>query len=267
MPYLTIDERNHYYEIHGKGPPLVLISGLGTSRLFWWKQIGPLPEKYTTITLDNRGIGNSSRVNKPFTIDDMADDIAAILQHIGTGPCHIIGTSMGGFVALTLAINYPLSVNKLMVVATSAGGPNHLPPYEKILQLATNADHADVETYTRNIHIAIAGPGYMQSNPQDLEHLVKNATETPLSPDTYLYQLNAINHYDTSGGVASRLHRIQVPTMVLHGMADPLIPYANGRYLADHIEGAHLLSYDGIGHLPPIEAAKRFNQDAIAFFG
>lgn len=267
MPCLNIDDRTHFYEMHGSGVPLVLISGLGTSRLFWWKQIDPLSKKYTTITPDNRGVGQSSRVEGPFTVDDMADDIAAILQHIDMGPAHIVGLSMGGFVALKMAIHYPLWVKKLMVVSTSAGGPDQLPSQNEIIELVANADHSDVETYIRNINSAITGPGYMQSNPHDLDQLVKNAQESRLSPDTYLYQLNAINQYDTSKGVSAMLHRIQVPTMVLHGEMDPLVPYDNGKYLADHIGGARLNGYKHIGHMPPIEAAERFNEDATAFFG
>lgn len=265
----TIQVQDHfiYYEIHGQGDPLVLISGLGTSRLFWWKQIEPLSRRYRVIVLDNRGIGDSSRVEAPFTVPDMADDVASLIGGLNLGPSFILGISMGGFIAATLSIRHPGLVRKLILTSTSAGGATHVPAADEILQLLLAGDNLDIEAYTRRVYAAIAGPNYMLTHPQDLDRIVRNNTEKPLLPETYLLQLNAINGYAGAEGINDKLERIDVPVMVIHGDHDPLVPYPNGQYLAAHIKGARLLAYPGVGHLPPIEATDRFNTDVVDFLG
>jgi pimeloyl-ACP methyl ester carboxylesterase len=105
----------------------------------------------------------------------------------------------------------------------------------------------------------------MQTHPEDLDHIVANALAKPLSPDTYLYQLNAINGYMTTEGIHHLLHHIAAPTLVLHGDADPLVPWGNGQSLAQKIKGSVLKLYPGVGHLPPIEVAHPFNRDVLDF--
>jgi pimeloyl-ACP methyl ester carboxylesterase len=265
MPSLSLADHSIYYEVHGQGPPLVLISGLGTSRLLWWKQIAPLSARFRLVIFDNRGIADSSRVQTGFTIADLADDVAGIIDQLKLAPCFVLGISMGGFVAATLAVRHPRLVQKLILSSTSAGGPNHRMPSAKILAMLINAGGKDPESYTRMAYTALAGPKYMQKHPEDLNHIVANSLAKPLSPETYLYQLNAINGYMTTDGIESALERIAVPTLVLHGDADPLVPYANGKLLAQKIKEAQLKSYPGVGHLPPIEVADRFNEDVMNF--
>lgn len=264
MPTLQIDDHSIYYETHGQGDPLVLISGLGNSCLSWWKQIEPLSKKFRVTVLDNRGIGNSSRVSAAFTVQDMADDAATIIRALGSGPSYVAGTSMGGFIAFTLAVHHPERVKKLILVATSAGGPHHVPPRADILEIM-NTDRSDIETYTRKLYTAMAGSGYMQRHPGDLDGIVRNTLQKPLSLETYLYQMSAINAYTARGEVDQTLRAITTPTMVIHGDADPLIPFPNGQYLADHIQGSKLMTYPGVGHLPYIETTDRFNKDVMAF--
>jgi pimeloyl-ACP methyl ester carboxylesterase len=254
-----------YFEVHGQGQPLVLISGLGTSRLFWWKQILPFSARFALVTFDNSGIADSSRVEAAFKIADMADDVAALIDHLKLGACAVLGISMGGFVAATLALRHPRSIRKLILTSTSAGGPNHLGASNDILSILINAGGKDPESYTRMAYTAMAGPNYMDTHPQDLDRIVANALAKPLSPETYLYQLNAINGYVSTDGVEKDLDRISAPTLVLHGEADPLVPCANGRVLSQKIKGARLKTYPGVGHLPPIEVAERFNGDVLAF--
>jgi 3-oxoadipate enol-lactonase len=265
MPVRQIDGHSIFYESKGNGHPLVLISGLGSSRFLWWKQGEPLSARYRVITLDNRGIGDSSPVKAPFTVPDMADDVAGLIHALGLGPSYITGISMGGFIALTLALRHPELVKKLILVSTSAGGTNHEPPPAEMLKLLMQSDFPDVETRTRAVFAAITAPGYMQAHPRDMDLIVQNAVEKPLSVETYLYQLGAIHKYTTSSGVDRELDRIRVPPLVIHGAIDPLLSHENGRDLAAQIKGARLETYEGVGHLPPIEAADRFNNDVMSF--
>jgi pimeloyl-ACP methyl ester carboxylesterase len=265
MPTFPIADHTIYYETHGQGHPLVLISGLGNSHLFWWKQIAPLSAHFRLVILDNRGIGESSRVQAAFSMADMADDVAALIDHLSLGPCFVLGISMGGFVAATFGVRHARLVHKLILTSTSAGGAAHQAASKEILAMLIDTGGADVEAYTRQVYTAIAGSNYMQAHPQDLDRIVANAIAAPLSPETYLYQLNAINGYVTTQGVNEILDRVVAPTLVIHGDVDPLVPYANGEYLAHKIKGATLRSYAGVGHLPPIEATDRFNRDVRDF--
>jgi pimeloyl-ACP methyl ester carboxylesterase len=267
MPSISTDSGSISYETHGQGQPLVLIAGLGASRLFWWKQVAPLSRQLRVVILDNRGIGDSMRVGAPFTVADMADDVAAVIRTLNLGPSYVTGISMGGFIAATLTVRHPSLVEKLVLTSTSAGGAAHQPPSNDILMMLGSANGSDVAAYTRKIYTAIAGPGYMQAHPEDMDRIVHNALEKPLIADTYLYQLDAINNYAGFGksGVTGQLAHISAPTLVIHGDSDPLVPYANGQYLAAHIPGARMLTYSGVGHIPPIEAADRFNNDVLGF--
>jgi pimeloyl-ACP methyl ester carboxylesterase len=267
MATIQVHDHSIYYDVHGQGQPLVLIAGLGASRMFWWKQTGPLSHSYRTITLDNRGIGDSSRAKASFTIADMADDVAALIKALDLGPTHVLGISMGGFIAATLSVRHPEQVRKLILSSTSAGGATHVKPADDIIRLFLGADDLDIEASTRLIYTAITGPNYVQNHPEELDHFVRNNIEKPLPLETYLYQLNAINRYSDGEGVKDKLDQISIPTLVIHGDQDPLVPYPNGRYLADHIQGARLLTYPDVGHLPPVEATDRFNADVIDFLG
>lgn len=267
MATIQIHDHSIYYEVHGQGHPLVLIAGLGASRLFWWKQTGPLSRHYRTIILDNRSVGDSSRANASFTVSDMADDVAALLGELNLGPAHVLGISMGGFIAVTLSLRHPGLVRKLILSSTSAGGASHVKPSDGIIRRLLDADHMDTEASTRLIYTAITGPNYMETHPEDLNRIVRDNIEKPLSLETYLYQLSAINRYANGEGARGNLDQIRIPTVVIHGDLDPLVPYPNGQYLADHIQGARLLTYAGVGHLPPIEATDRFNADVMDFLG
>jgi pimeloyl-ACP methyl ester carboxylesterase len=191
--------------------------------------------------------------------------VAALIDHLKVGPCFVLGISMGGFVAATFALRHSRLLRKLILTATSAGGPSHKNASDEILTMLINTGGKDPESYTRLVYTALAGPNYMQSHPEDLERIVANALAKPLLPDTFLYQLNAIDGYLTTDGIDNSLGRINAPVLVLHGDADPLVPCANGQYLAKMIPGAELKIYPGVGHLPPIEAAIRYNRDVLDF--
>jgi 3-oxoadipate enol-lactonase len=262
MPTTEVGLHTVYYDGRGKGHPLLLIPGLGATRFSWWKQIEPLSQESRVINMDNRDAGDSALGTEPYTIADMADDAAGVLHSLKLGPAYVMGWSMGGFISLELAVRNPALVDKLILVATSAGGPTHVQPAPEIGALLRRDESEDIETRVRRVFPLIAGRGYMQSHPEDLDQLVRHAQARPMALESYERQLSAVMRW---GGVSDRLNQITLPTLVVHGDADPLVPYANGQYMAAHIQSAKLSTYPGAGHLLPIEAAERFNQDIIEF--
>jgi len=264
MPTIQAGSQRIYYDENGAGHPLVLIPGLSNSRLTWWKQIEPLSKKYHVISMDNRDAGDSALGTGPYTIPDMAEDAAGLIQSLGLSTTYVVGWSMGGFISLELTLRHPGLVKKLILVSTSAGGPTHVPPTPEILALLMPVEKEDIETNIRRTFPSLAAPGYMQSHPEDLDQLVHNAKAKPMRLESYQRQLGAVITWE---GVSPRLNQISVPTLVLHGDADPLVPYGNGQHLSTHIQGAKFLTYTRVGHLPPIEAPERFNRDVMEFLG
>ena len=265
MPTTQVGSHTVYYDDYGAGHPVLFMSGLGSTRLGWWKQIEPFAAKFRVINMDNRDAGDSALGTGPYTIADMAEDAAGVIQNLRLGPTHVVGISMGGMITQELAVRHPELVDKLVLVSTTAGGPTAVNAKPEIAALLMQVEE-DIETRVRRTFTAIAGEGYMAAHPEDMEQIVKDATTKPMSLESYQRQLGAcIGHF--SKGVAERLGQIIAPTLVAHGDYDPLIPYPNGQYLAAHIQGARLSTYPGVGHLPPIEAPERFNREVIEFMG
>ena len=252
-----------YYDELGTGHPLLLLTGLGATRFGWRKQLEPFAARYRVINMDNRDAGDSAPDTGPYSIADMAEDVVGVIQNLKLGRTHLVGISMGGFISIELAIRHPELVEKLVLVSTGAGGATNVPAQQEILALLVRNEAEDIETRTRRTYTAIAGKGYMAAHPEDMDEIVKIAKTKPMSLESYQRQLGAVMVHDAS----DRLDRISAPTLVIHGDYDPLVPYENGKYLAAHIKGARLSTYPGVGHLPIIEGAERFNREVIEFLG
>ncbi len=266
MPTTQVGSHTVYYDEYGAGHPLLLLTGLGASRLGWWKQIEPLAKKYRVINMDNRDAGDSARGTSAYSIADMADDAAGLIQNLKLGRVFVMGISMGGFISQELALRHPALVEKLILVATSAGGAGYVRPAPEIAAVLMRVEGEDIETRVRRTYPLITGPGYMQEHPADLDQAIANAKAKPMSVEGYQRQLGACMVH-SGVGVVERLARMNIPTLVIHGDHDPLIPYPNGKNLAAAIQGAKLSTYPGVGHLPPIEMTKRFNREVAEFFG
>lgn len=263
MPTVQVGSHMVYYEEYGHGHPLVLIAGLGASRFSWRKQVEPLSQQFRVITFDNRDAGDSAQSSEPYQILQMAADTAGLIRHLGIATTHVMGWSMGGFIALELAIHHPALIDRLVLVATSAGGATHVGPTPAVTMSLMRQEGETIEQRVRRTQPLMAGPGFFERQPEELDESVKYALLKPMSLEAYMRQLNACMMHDA----ARRLSEIKAPTLVIHGADDPLVPYANGQYLAAHIPGAKLSTYQGVGHLPPTEATERFNREVLEFLG
>lgn len=264
MATIQVGSHTVYYDESGMGHPLILISGLGRSRLSWWKQIEPFAKKFRVINMDNRDAGDSAICTSPYTITDMAADVAGIIKNLNLGRTHIIGISLGGMIAQELVIGYPELVDRLVLVATTAGGPTSVSAKPEIMALLVAKEREDTETRLRRVFPQIMGEGYTARHPEDLDRIVTDSLTKPMSLESYQRQLGAIMSY-LRQGTADRLEQITAPTLIIHGDYDPLAPYANGEYLAAHIKGARLSTYPGVGHMVMVESPDRFNREVIEF--
>ena len=254
------------YDDTGAGHPVLFMSGLAGTRMGWWKQIEPFSRKFRVINMDNRDAGDSALGTGPYTIADMSEDTAGVIKNLNLGQTHIIGISMGGMIALELVIRHPELVDRLVLVSTTAGGPAGVYAKPEFAALLVRVEGESIEARVRRTFTAIAGEGYMAQHPEDLDQIVKSSIAKPMSLESYQRQLGAcMVHFRQ--GVADRLTQIAAPTLVVHGDYDPFIPYPNGQYLAEHIQGARLITFPGVGHIPMIESPERFNREVIEFLG
>jgi len=253
-----------YNEVSPQQPrgTILLLTGLAAKRYGWYKQLDEFGRFYRTIALDHCDISDSDEVTEFYAITDLADDAAGALHALGVERANVIGISMGGFVTLHLALRHPELVEKLVLVSTSAGGKTSEQASAETLALLNNrGSGAEPGEIARNIYTQIMGPGYAASHPREMETIVQNARYRPQTTASYFRQLQAIAGHDAS----QQLSRIYAPTLIIHGEADPLVPFANGQYLARHIPGARLIAYPGVGHTPIIENAEQFNRDVMEF--
>lgn len=262
MPAINIGSHTAWYDEHGRGHLVLLIPGLGSSRLSWWKQIDPLANRYRVIAIDNRDAGDSAVCQAPYSITDLADDAAQVLRAIDATPAFVVGWSMGTFIAQELALRHPALVERLVLVAGSPGGAVHNRPAPEIQALLIRTEAEPVEARVRRTYPLLAAPGHMERYPEDLDEIVRSQQAKAMAFASYQRQLGAIRNWT---GAASRLAAITMPALVIHGDVDPLIVCANGRYLAEHMPEARLSTYPDVGHLPPIEAPERFNLELIEF--
>jgi pimeloyl-ACP methyl ester carboxylesterase len=247
-----------YYEISGKGPNLVLIEGLGVATWLWEKQVPEFAKNFTTLIYDNRGTGKSEKPAGPYSITMMADDLAALLDTLKISKTHVLGVSMGGFIAQDFALRYPQKVDRVVLVATSAGGPDHVPMAPEVLAQMFASEGAPREVARRKLALAYSEE-FMKTG--DVEHLIDLRLTDPQPPSAYMAQATAGATFNLS----DRVKEIKSPCLIMAATGDLLVPVANAHNLSKKIPGSRLKIYEGYGHQFFVEQSERFNRDVIEF--
>lgn len=241
----------HWHDA-GQGPVLLLLNGWTASGLMWpGRWVSRLEQRFRVIRIDNRGTGWSRTAPSPFTIADMADDAAAVLRATDAGAASVLGLSMGGMIAQELALRHPEHVDRLFLVGTRPPAPAHIPSAQDVLDRVTSpvAGQA-LRRYFTDVWGDICGPGFAAASADSIEELVDQILRRPTPRVFVERQLHAVAGW----GGARRLRALEVPTVVVHGGQDRLVPVGNGMRLAQLIRGARYVEVPGAGHLMPLEA-------------
>jgi len=262
MPKVKVNDINLYYEEHGEGPPLLLIYGLaGRSRGFRY-QIPTLSKHFRTILFDNRGVGETDQPETPYSIPQMADDTAGLLDALGIESAHVFGISMGGMIAQEFALTYPARLRKLALGCTHSGIKHCTPAPRWVTDIFKSLPGKPREQVVRECIPFNFSPHTREHRKDLIEEFFPTMRDNLQPAYAYLLQLNAVYGFDAY----DRLPRIAAPALVLTGTDDVLIPPANSHGLAARIPGAQLIEFEQAGHLFFVEKAGDVNDSLIRFF-
>lgn len=257
MPYATGDGAQIYWREEGEGEPLLLIMGLGCSSDLWHRTAPELSLGYRTILFDNRGVGRSDVPPGPYSIPQMADDAAAVLDAAGIESAHVFGYSMGGMIAQELALQHPLRVRSLILGSTSCGGGHGVLAAPEVLNTLMTRVSDPVEAFW-----AMAPYLYDATTPREkLEEDLEARSLSFPGLEGYLAQIQAVMAWESYG----RLSSLKVPTLVIHGETDQLVPQQNAAILAKEIPGAKLVTIAGAGHILLTDKRQEANGAILSF--
>jgi len=275
------------YETFGDpaNPPMVLIMGLAAQMIVWDDEFCTLlaARGFWVVRFDNRDIGMSTRFPKartprfaelmlaqatrikfrmPYTLRDMAADTIGLMDALGIRSAHVVGASMGGAIAQEIAILYPSRVRSMTSIMSSTGDPKLPGPTPRALAVLSKKVPLDREGYIREyVHTwSVLAGDHFPFNAERTARQGAASYDRGINPPGVARQLLAII---ASGNRRKALRGVTVPTLVIHGTADPLVPDAAGRDTALTIPGAKLLLIEGMGHSFPREVWPRII-DAIA---
>lgn len=263
MPFCVDGERKLYYEISGAGKPLLFISGLSGGSWSWYRQRPFFEKFYQVITFDNRGAGKSFMPPGPYTMEQMAEDAKAILDHLNIEKAFVVGISMGGMIAQQLAAMYPNRVSAMVLGCTHCGKSRRIAADRTVLdKLASQEGLTPEEIVEKNIPL-LFGEKCRNEHPEIIDEYRKNTLSAPIQPfEAFQAQLAAINKFDA----CPLLHHIQCPVLIITGKDDILVPPQNSNILAELIPQAQLVELEGTGHLIHLEASDVFNKMVLEFF-
>jgi len=261
MPEIKINDANLYYEAHGNGEPLVLIPGLGTGLWLWFKQAPVFAGSFRTIVFDPPGVGRSQESDVAFTARSMAATVARLLDALDIERAHVLGASLGGFVAQEFALEFPQKTMSLVLACTSAGGAGHIPPPASVLEAyASNFQLNAEERIRQNLLLSFA-PDYVATHGAEVERVLEMRLSNFVPDEVYMQQAHAGQTFDAS----ARVSQIKARTLVITGDADGIVPVENSYNLAAEIPQAKLAVVPGGSHMFFIEEADRFNQAVVEF--
>ena len=258
------------YEVHGEGDPLLLVMGLGGQLVAWPSSFiaGLVDRGFKVITFDNRDIGLSTKVDaapptklqsamfsisrrfakSAYLLSDMAKDAVGLLDALNIERAHVVGMSMGGMIAQTMAIEHPSRVRSLTSIMSTTGNPRVGRPKTSVVVRALKLTGGSKETFADRqaaLFKLFSGSLYDEL---EIREVAKLSLERDFTPDGTARQMAAIM---ASPDPTPQLKKLNVPTLVVHGLEDGLVQPSGGYATTKAIPGARLLAFPDMGHNLP----------------
>lgn len=252
MPTISVNNITMHYVEAGQGSPLLLLHGLGGSHEMWLPIVPELARSHRVIVADHRGHGASDKPGGQYTTRLYADDWLALMEALKLDRAHLLGLSMGGAIAMRLAVEAPHRVHSLILVDT--WGHPHPEFLAMLRQRLEKLAAGDLAAYAEAAIPQVYSPRFIRVNPQAMAEY--RARVAKANPDSLRSAIGACMSHDMHGA----LGRIQAPTLVIVGSEDGLVPPFHSEYLQRAIPRASLSVIKGSGHIPHLEAPAEFLQ-------
>ena len=267
MPRTTLPTgMDMYYEVEGSGPPLLLIMGTASGHETWAGQVAAYRRDFTVVTYDARGTGQSTHTPDPtaYSMASLADDAAALVRHLGLGPVHVSGLSLGSATAQELVLRHPDLVSTLQLHCTWGRSDEWFCRMIDTMEVPVAA--GDMRMYIRLAMMWVSSPHFVNERPADVEAFERGFlldNPHPASREGILGHF----HADKTHDALDRLGRIAVPTLVTSGEVDWQVPTRYGRDVHSRIPGAELHVFAGpqSSHIAFHEMAEEWNAFTLAW--
>ena len=253
MDTVAVNGINLAYTRLGKGTPLMLVHGFPLDSSSWNELIPYLKDHFDLILPDLRGFGKSTTVEAPYTLSDMADDLAGLLDHLGVEKTALAGHSMGGYISLAFAKKYPQRVSGLGLIASQAATDA---PEGKERRYKTAADVAE-----KGVGVVVEAMTPKLSADVRVQEFVRGVIERQ-SKQAVIGALKAMAVREDSMPILSSS---DFPLVLIHGDADQLVPLERAKEIKSANPSARLLELKGAGHMPMMEFARQ-TADGLMFF-
>ena len=240
---MTAVRVSHTVDGAADAPVVVLSNSLGATRGMWDPQVPALAERFRVVTYDTRGHGDSPAPAGPYTLDDLVDDLVALLDEVGAERAHVAGLSLGGMTAMRLAVREPARVHRLALLCTSAK-----PDPKPFLDRAVAVRSGGTAPLAPTVASRWVTPAFGAEHPDLVARL--EAMIAGSDDEGYAACCEVVAAVDLLAG----LPRISAPTLVISGWEDPALPPEHQKRIADSIPGAELRTVSPGAHLANREA-------------
>lgn len=273
MPFVEVEGGRLFYEVMGKGRPLVLVHGAWASHEWWRWQVPALARRYQVISPDVRGHGQSSPLRSAYTVNGFAKDLDLILQGIGVHEAALVGWSMGGIISLQYGLNYPSKVKALILIATR--GHRNPKSKRRIIMQYLQARLSLLMDFTAPRKYDRASGGFPGEKIW-LEREVQKMLSSRVSKEVQDWVMSDVrnnpreNYFQVAKsiwnwGAGKRLKGIKAPTLIMVGDKDTRTPPRFSHLLHDTIPNSRLVIVEDAGHCLPLEQPERVNGEIIEF--
>ncbi|MEW5802355.1 MAG: alpha/beta hydrolase [bacterium] len=253
---ISLHKMKLYYLEAGKGPHLVLVHGLGASSLGWILNIKPLAERFHVLAPDQIGSGRSDKPLLSYRISLMSEYLFEFLSALKVSRIVLVGSSMGGWISTHFTVNHPDMVEKLVLV-DSAGYALGQTLSAKERELLNAVTLSSTRVFARQLFFC---PDFIEDAGLKMRLRMKLNSPEPYVIDRFLDAVD--KNQDV---VDDQLSQIKVPTLIIWGKDDQVIPVAHALRFHKEIAGSKLVIFDQCGHVPQVEKAARFNQEVLNF--
>jgi aminoacrylate hydrolase len=259
MPFAPIDGGELFHESEGSGPPLLLVPGLGGIGGFWRLQVAAWRDRFTVVTHDHRGCGRSAKTVGGYTVERMADDVLALMDHLRIERADFVGHSTGGAIGQLLAVRAPARIGRLVLSSTWTHCDAFFARVFEIRRLVLR--ELGPEAYTRLGSLFLYDPAWIAGHGAALGVLERAALDAFPPVEIVLQRIDAICAFDGRAGLA----KIAAPTLAICAVDDAVTPIHFSRAIAAAVPGARLVELDGGGHFCPVTRAADYNRAVLDF--